>query len=865
MATGEPEDFALEDTASMPPDSRPTTIEPETHRRIGPYRLLHVIGEGGMGEVWVADQLEPVKRKVALKVVKTGMDTKQVIARFEAERQALAMMDHPSIAKVLDAGATTEGRPFFVMEYVPGVSITEHCDTHRLSTEERLELFIEVCDGVQHAHQKAIIHRDLKPSNILVSLSDRTAQPKIIDFGIAKATGQRLTDKTLATEIGSVIGTPEYMSPEQADLTGQDIDTRTDIYSLGVILYQLLTGELPFGSAELRSASYEELRHKLREVDPPHPSTRVATLGEGAAETARNRETDPGSLRRQLAGDLDAIVMKALEKDRARRYGTPSELAADLLRYLRHEPVVARAPSSAYRIGKYLHRHRVGVAVAALLVTLLAGFAVSMAVQVRRTRSERDRANAERDRANRERDALNKVSEFQTNMLSSLEPAALGRALWNDLHERVRSARSGPESSAESGAKASAALDKLLSGVGPTDTALKLLDTEILDRAGKAALKESDPRISGTLEHVLGSTYARLGLPLRAEPHIRRAVEIRTAAFGEQQEETLRSLNILGWVLRDLGRLPEAAQVLERTVENQKVVMGLDNIQTLKTMYLLGIVYTDAGRYSEAEQLGVRTLETARRALGPAAPLSLGLANMVAGVYLSKGELPKAETLFREVVEDMKRVLGPDARPTLLAVYNLGGVLCAQGRCPEGRKYILEALEGFRRTQGSQHPETLMMMGAVGDSYEGEGRHVDARRTLEEVLRLEQNVLGADHQLTLDTVYHLAHAYNGEGRYLEAERLGRRAVTSYDRIGIKDSDRGGGARLALGSALLGLKRYRDAEAELLESERRIPASSIYYKRSVEALVALYEAWPGDHQADFIRWRTKLDSIAPQRR
>src|SRR5215469_13420842 len=286
--------------------------------QVGPYRLLQLIGVGGMGEVWLAEQLEP-RRKVALKVIKAGMDTRQVIARFQSEAQALALMDHPAIAKVLDGGTTPEGRPYFVMEYVAGVSITEYCDAHALPTGARLELFLEVCEGVQHAHQKALIHRDLKPSNILVSVVDGAAQPKIIDFGIAKAIGYRLTEQTLFTEFGEVIGTPDYMSPEQADTSGQDVDTRTDVYSLGVVLYQLLTGKLPLDSTDLRSREPEELRRVLADSEAPRPSARVTPL-DAAAEVAKRRSTDAHGLHQQLKGDLDAIVMKALEKERDRRF-----------------------------------------------------------------------------------------------------------------------------------------------------------------------------------------------------------------------------------------------------------------------------------------------------------------------------------------------------------------------------------------------------------------------------------------------------------------------------------------------------------------------------------------------------------------
>jgi WD40 repeat protein/serine/threonine protein kinase len=358
---------------------------------LGRYKLLERVGEGGCGVVYVAEQTEPVRRRVALKVIKLGMDTRQVVARFEAERQALAMMDHPNIAKVLDAGTTDTGRPFFVMELVRGIRITDYCDQNNLSTGERLDLFIKVCHAIQHAHQKGIIHRDIKPSNILVTLHDGVPVPKVIDFGIAKATEGRLTDATVYTHLYQFIGTPAYISPEQAEMSGLDIDTRSDIYSLGVLLYELLAGSTPFDPQELIASGIEGMRKTIREQEPVRPSTRLATLqGNELTTTAKRRSTDAPRLVHQLKGDLDWIVMKCLEKDRTRRYDTANGLAVDLKRHLNNEPVLARPPSTAYRIQKAIRRHKLGFAAAAAVsLALLIGVSVSTLQAIRATRAER--------------------------------------------------------------------------------------------------------------------------------------------------------------------------------------------------------------------------------------------------------------------------------------------------------------------------------------------------------------------------------------------------------------------------------------------------------------------------------------------
>ena len=889
----------LEKTLSARPELRPEEAPPDVPSQIGPYRLIEPLGEGGMGEVWLADQLEPVRRRVALKIIKAGMDSKQVVARFESERQALALMDHPAIAKVFDGGTTPEGRPYFVMEYFPGVPITEYCDRNQLSTAERLELFTQVCEGIQHAHQKAVIHRDLKPSNILVSQVDGRAEPKIIDFGIAKATGYRLTEKTLFTELGAVIGTPEYMSPEQADSTGQDVDTRTDVYSLGVILYQLLTGELPFASAELRSASYEQLLRTLREIEPSRPSSKVSTLGPEVEEVARKRNTEPGTLRRQLEGDLDSITLKALEKERSRRYGTATELAEDIRRHLRHEPVVARPPGAGYRMQKYLRRHRVGVAVASGLALLLVAFAATMAVQVRRTAAERDRATRERETAER-------ASAFLGNMLGAVKPDALGDALWKDLHQRVTDVRRDEGKSETEIAAAGEALDRSLRGVNPTQAALSLLDEQILDRAGKTIEREmkQDGKLAARLEHSLAMTYKNLGLYQQALHHAQRAAELQTAEFGAEGQPTLETLGGAANLLERLGRYDESERLFKRTLEAQQRTLGsehpdtVENTRGLAILYLysgryseaeallvpmlemqrrtlgnendatdstigeLAKVYAEEGRFDEAEKLNLEDLEISRRRYGPDDDSTLVALNNLAVTYAQQGRAAEAEKLFREAFETEKRVMGPEHPTTLEAMNNVAAISTELGRYDEAERLLLEGLAIRRRVLGPDHPSTLYSINSLAEVYLEAKRYDEAERYARSALEGRRRVLGREHKDSLISLANLAEASNGQGQYLTAEKLVEEAIAGYEHTALGKSQEIGFARTTHGRALLGLKRYPQAEAELVAAERLISAGTSAHRQAVESLIAVEDAWeqadPGHgHAAEAARWKVAL--------
>jgi non-specific serine/threonine protein kinase/serine/threonine-protein kinase len=696
---------------------------------IGPYHLIEKIGEGGMGQVWLAEQTEPLRRQVVLKLIRAGMYDDSKLRRFQAERQSLAIMDHPAIAKVFDAGATTDGQPYFVMEYVPGEKITSFCDHKKLKVRERLDLFVKVCEGVQHAHQKAIIHRDLKPANILVVELDGKPAPRIIDFGLAKAV-EPVAGETLFTQAGGLLGTPGYISPEQADPDCKDIDTRTDVYSLGVLLYELLTGLLPFDTKQWEKKPLYEVMRQLKEQDPPSPSTRVGMAKDSSTSSAEMRGTEPKQLASLLHGDLDWITMKALEKDRARRYGTPSELAADIQRYLINEPVVARPASAGYQLRKYVRRHRIGVAAAAALILLLAGFAGMEAVQIKRITQERDRTARERDRANR-------IADFATGMFKVSDPS---EARGNSVTAR-----------------------------------------EILDKASKNIESNlaNDPDMQAQMMFVMGATYQGLGLLPQSEQILRKTLEIQKRTQGPDNAATLHTMLILGSTLMYEGKGAEAEEVERQALDTDERTLGPKNPQTIRTTVVLGGTLLSEGKNTEAEALYRELLPTLRNVLGSENGTTIASMNNLALAETQLANYPQAEDLIRQVLEINKRKLGPDHPETLRPLTNLSYILRMEGRFKESEATAREALEANRRIFGPEHPVTLVSSQYLANAFLGEGRFNEAEKLCRETLGLRKKVEGPSNGETLESAAMLALDLMYQGKYAEAENLDRGALDTW--------------------------------------------------------------------------------------
>jgi serine/threonine protein kinase/tetratricopeptide (TPR) repeat protein len=854
LAAADAPDSLLDRPAAGDPAAtvdQPTEEGPGT--AVGPYKLLEQIGEGGFGVVFLAEQIRPVRRQVALKVLKPGMDTRQVVARFEAERQALAIMDHPNIARVLDGGATASGRPYFVMELVKGVPITDFCDQNRLTPRQRLGLFVDVCRAVQHAHQKGIIHRDLKPSNVLVSRHDATPVVKVIDFGVAKALGQELTDKTLFTGFAQMVGTPLYMSPEQAGLSDLDVDTRSDVYALGVLLYELLTGTTPFSRERFLRAGYDEIRRIIREEDPPKPSTRLSASTESLPMISAQRQTEPARLPKLVRGELDWVVMKALEKDRTRRYETAAGFAADVQRYLADEPVLACPPSAGYRLRKFARRNRGPVLAAALVLLALVGGVVGTTWQAVRAelgwRAEAERAEGER---------LAKLDAEKAR-----EKEAEARRAAEDAENLAR------ESEADSVAFSRFLVEDVLWAPRPQgQSGGQGIDVTVRQALRQAAERMSErfrgrPRAEAVARHDLGVTFRLLGDLAAAEEQLRKALALRREVLPPADPLTLNTQNSLAVLLVERGKPGEAIPLFEDTVAGRKAKLGPDHPHTLATMDNLANAYRTAGRLADA--------------------------------------LP----LFQETVARMTDKLGPAHPDTLTAMNNLALAYGAAGRPREKVATLEKSVSLAKTTFGPDHPETLTGMNNLAVGYWEVRNAGQAIPLMEQVVELRLAKIGADHPYTRTSLHDLALMYTrfiagpdfkplylrrlpelrqkqpadgpvwvavttATAKQLLADRnpAAAEAILRECLAVNRSRQPDGGATAALsallGEAFLGQKKYAEAESLLLAAHEALkreveiaPASRGELTNVVERLVQLYDAWDKKDKAD--EWRKRHDA------
>jgi serine/threonine protein kinase len=781
---------------------------------IGPYKLLNILGEGGYGIVYLAEQQRPIRRQVAVKVVKPGMDFKTVIARFEVEQHALALMDHPYIARVHDAGLTASGRPYFVMEHVEGLPITEYCDKHKFPIEERLKLFLDVCEAVQHAHQKGIIHRDIKPSNILVSTRDHQAVPKIIDFGIAKALTQPLTERTLHTEQVQFVGTPEYMSPEQADMATEEMDTRSDIYSLGALLYVLLTGVLPFDTDSLREGGIDHIRQVIRKSDPKAPSTRLTGLGEEAKKIAESRRTEVKTLTKCLHKELEWIPLKAMRKEWSERYRSASELADDIENYLNGAPLIAGPPSAIYRLKKFARRNLALVTgIAAVLAVLLGGIVLSMLFAIR---------------ANQ---ALNREA------IARAEAQAIAEFLQNDL----------------------IAIANPIEGKGKEATIRLFLETLSEKLDGKF---EKQPLVEASLRDTLGGTYRNLGEHGAAEPHLERAVRLRQKYLGTEHPDTLNSMNSLAWLYLDQARYEKAEEFLETAVSISRRAHGEEHFRTLSLTNALGCVYYDTGRYEEAEKLYLKGAETALRALGKKNYVSLFMVGNLGGVYEDQGRYDEAERQYLETLRLREGFWDDDNVWTLLYKGFLAGIYEKQKQYAEAERLYLDILPIQQPLLGEEHVYTLWSIEGLARVYVDLNRYKEAEELFTQALECLKKVRGEEHRDTIRCMNGLAELYTAQRQFDEAKSLLTKAVEIGSRTLGDDHPWVLTSKNNLAVLYHEQAHYDKAEPLLLEAleGRRLKLGDTHPHtlESWKCLIDLYESWNKPEEAE--KWREKLPKI-----
>jgi tetratricopeptide (TPR) repeat protein len=847
LAVGaEAHDMASEEEVS--PTASVGALMEKPGTRIGRYTLLRILGEGGMGIVYLAQQAEPVKRDVALKVIKPGMDSKRVIARFEAEQQALALMEHPHIARVYDAGLTPSGRPYFVMEHVKGVLITEYCDKHRLTIEERLILFLHVCEAIQYAHQKGIIHRDIKPSNILVTIEDGQAAPKVIDFGVARAISEPLTDQTFHTEQGQLIGTPEYISPEQINLSDQDIDTRTDVYSLGILLYELIAGVLPFDPQTLREHGIDGARKVICEEEPQTPSTKlIRTSIAESTESAQRRRTNLRLLQRKLRGDLDWITLKAMEKDRTRRYASASELAGDIRRHLNHEPVMAGRPSLTYKARRFVRRHRaVVIGLVAVLAVLISGIVVSLFFAFRAERAS-DEATA--------------VAEFlQEDVFGAIDPYSYGSQ--------------------------------------------QVSVKEILDAASQKVPSKfgNTPLHEASVRKTLGTLYSRVDETRKAEHHLMRSLDIFTRELGRKNLRTVEVMDQLGRLYWGRWRYREAEQYLSDALRSKRLLLGPDHPDTVDAMGWLGWTYSALGRAKEAESLLAEAYETARRTLGnnhtttleymyryggalllcgrydeaervlhdafglsqegliPADPYRVYHTALLGRLYSRSGRYKEVEKMLSTTLATSRDAWGEHSSATCHCVAALAENYARQGLIDEAEALLLDAVDRGEQT-GNPHPEiALETKPYIGFFYLWQRRYHDAKRYVDEALKASLDAYGEEHPITASLcTTALGMVYRGQGRYNEAETQLIKAVEFALHYCGDESVRTADAMHQLAILYQKQKRFTEAERLLLKilNIRRtlLVKNHPHTIGTIKGLIALYTACGKSQEAQ--KWLVKL--------
>lgn len=777
---------------------------------VGVYTLVRELGEGGFGTVFLARQDEPVRREVALKVVKAGMDTRQVVRRFQAERQSLAVMNHPSIAKVYDAG-TVAGRPYFVMEHVPGEPITRGADRRRLSVNDRLALMVRVCHAVQHAHSKGVVHRDLKPSNVLVSEVDGALAPKVIDFGIAKAVQGHDAGQSVLTHATQIVGTPQYMAPEQAAIDQSDVDTRADVYSLGVILYELLTGSALFESELLSDAAPSELERLIREVEPARPSSRVMRLGAERDGVCESRRVDPGRLARSLRGDLDWIVMRAIEKDRSRRYPTAYALASDIERYLRHEPVDAGPPSRVYRVSKFVRRHRapmVGVGVASVAVVLLAVGGVWFGL---RERDARQRAEDERVKS----DAM---AEFAQSIITGIDPAqargqdtALLRSILSGASERV-----GQELGDQPGAAAEMhnMIGKAHLSIGSYGEAESSFREAA--RVADAGLGATAPMTLVSRSNVV-SVLTETSRFDEAVVECERILEIRREVYGDEHDQTLDSLSSLGYLYQQLARHDEVVEVLEPVLEVRTRRLGAEHESTLLTMNNLASALNRVGELERAGELFERVLERQLIDPGEEHPRTLATMNNLAGLRARTGEQEQAGSMLERVIEIKRRVL-PEGHPSLgVSLYTLGSLRTKMGMHDEAEGLLRESLGVIESVYGREHLRTATVLNALGELAHARGAYGEAIGYADESMAVFVSIGQGGHPNVLALRGNRARFLLDAGRLEEAIAEARDVWQTADEF----SGTALGAERTLARALAQTGRAEEAIAMLGETHARL--------------------------------------------